>query len=205
MRRWNVALGISLVTLGIAACGPETAPSTSIDPAFALLMDQYIGEARASGASEAQLAALTDARATGDISYEVLNAAIEETFACFNEAGVRYRQDTDNTQALPLIVYEFASPIEGNPVADACIDKNSFFVESAYQNQPRWRAVLDGRIEANRGEILACLRERGIEIDDDATPAEITESTRLSLEEVRKYLDAGSEEPFMCLVAHNAY
>ncbi|MCJ7827043.1 MAG: hypothetical protein MUP36_02235 [Demequinaceae bacterium] len=145
---------------------------------------------------------LEDSRLTGEVTFEQLAYAVGATFQCFDDAGVVYRTVEAYEDALmPEYPYEFQGPPEGNPVADACIDENSIYVEHAYSIQPQVIELQDVRIEEHRDEIIACYLEIGIEISEDATADEIRQA-RFSLTEDEYWAlhESGRPTPGECVI-----
>ena len=201
----NIAFALAfVVVIPLAGCGSQASPVASVDTEFVLILDNLIAQAKEADASSTQIESLARARKEGDVSLALLTDAVNATFACFDDAGIGHQLSTDKSQPLPLLTYLYESPESGNPVAEACIVRNSYFVEAAYQNQPRWHAQVTQRIKANRDAIVACLQELGIEISADATPDEIKQSTQISTEELHEYLDRGARAPVECLADFGA-
>src|SRR5690606_9595243 len=65
------------------------------------------------------------------------------------------------------------NPDEGQRIVDSCRRQHSEFVEEAYMSQPSSLALIDAHIQEVRPEIVACLRDAGREVDDDATFSEL--------------------------------
>lgn len=150
----------------------------------------YLAQARTSNASEAQIDALALSAETGEMSYETVNALVEDTFQCFESAGIWYVRNPDWERVPGFFIPDFGigEPIE---VADACLWRYSQYALLAYQQQPDYIELRDAALEADREQVLECLREHGVLIDDDVT----TDELRLAVQEL---LFATPDDPVVC-------
>jgi hypothetical protein len=172
-----------LLAAALAGCsgggGVDASPSVSPTTSAGSGLTEQLRKAEKNGnAGVAQIAALKAAAAKGSMSYEELDALINDTIACFESSGVDYRREPDREIApgLKMPAYGIGEPIA---VGDKCVAKYSGYAEAAYQTQPSAIEAKDAKFEAARPQVLACLREHGVAIDDVATRDEIERASIL--------------------------
>ena len=181
----GACVSLAVVVLGSGcASAPESSPS-GYEVTFITYIDYLIESAHNQGASSTQLAILDAARESCDVTFKDLDRATQDTFACFEAAGIDYsRSVSDGLDA--TITYSF-SPPNGDPsVADSCILKYSQFVEMAWNSRPAALEADDAVVLAHRNELVACLRKRGAEVEDDATASELRQAAISTPEEERE-------------------
>lgn len=168
-----VGIGTSLAVALVACSGPGADPSGS-PQAESVFFEGWIEQAQGT-ASEEQLAILERAREAGVLDEADVQSALERTFQCFESADITYSQTIDQNMGLPLPAYTFGGGNDAAPdgpwvgVADACINANSFYVEMAYQNQPRAIDIQEAWFAANgRDQVVACLKANNWDFDEDA-------------------------------------
>jgi len=156
--------------------------------------DGVVELARASdGVSPDQLAVLDRAEAAGGLSYEDYAAAIDATLQCMNDAGINVIGPTaDDTWGYPRLTYiaqtgimdvtsgsaddgEYEEHVSASPeahdvdprtrVADTCRERNSMYVEYAYDSQPSTIQAYDAVLATKRKAVAACGHEVGIDPD----------------------------------------
>jgi hypothetical protein len=182
VRRRAVAL-VLVAVAALAGCsgggGGEVSPSASPTALAGPSFTEQLRIAETNrDAGETQIAALKAAATKGSMSYEELDALINDTIACFESSGVDYRRIADQEVAPGIMMpgYGIGEPIA---VGDKCVKKHSGYAELAYQRQPSVIAAKDAKFEAARPQVLACLREHAVAIDDDATRDEIDRAVSL--------------------------
>ena len=165
------------VTLGAAAC--SAAGDAPADGDSATTLEQIYDRAAEADASPAQLAVLERAVATQQVTFDDVSAAVDALAACVEAAGFALTRD-DRVAASGLREVSYAvtggdpaAPDEGQRILDSCRLQHSEFVEEAYLSQPSSVALLDAHIAEVRPEIVACLRDAGREVDDEATFSEL--------------------------------
>lgn len=181
-------VGLSAATA--AACSsPTRAPSPTAAPVS--VFTEGLAKARAAtpAASDAQIKALAKAAKSGEMSYEEVSALLEDTFTCFDNAGVDYRRLPDSQQIPGFKVpqYSYAEPVA---VGVGCLNRFSQYAEGAYQTQPKAAELRAAAFAAERPEVLACLRKKGAVLEDNATYDEMA-LARDSL--LRKAIKDGTE------------
>ena len=112
--------------------------------------------------------------------FEVVRDAYDRMFACFDASGVPYsgpRTYVDDTgfPMITYVTYDVAgmSEDEMSRVTRACVTRESEFIEQLYQSQPSYIEAADRAWDQALPQILACLRDNGVVIDDDATRSEV--------------------------------
>lgn len=175
----------------MTGCVAEPDPQVT-ESSGAEVFERYLAQARIAEASPEQIAVLESAVDAGEISYRQLAELTEHTISCLEDAGVSVIREPDLEPAPGFRVpaYGHGEPLA---VADACINHNSFFAAMAYIGQPSYIELRDAALEAERPAVLACLRENGVEIDDDATLDEIRQGAQEVLSET-----AGAGEEVFC-------
>jgi len=159
---------VALIGVVAAAGGcSQQAPAPSPQPdAFSQLVDGYLQDAEADGASEEQIATLKSARAAGKLTFEEYSAAIESTLECIEDAGFHVeRNPTGASGGLAMVNYFYESPESGNPVAEVCIRANSEAIEAVYQLQPTSVATKEAHLETQADELARCLEAEGFDVD----------------------------------------
>jgi len=175
-RSWALALVAAAALAGCSGGTGRASPSASPTTLAGSSFTEQLRIAQKSGDSgEVQIAALKAAAARGSMSYEDLDALINDTIACFESSGVDYRRIADQEVAPGLMMpgYQIGEPIA---VGDKCVAKHSGYAELAYQQQPSAIAAKEAKFEAARPKVLACLREHGVVIDEDATADEVKQA-----------------------------
>ncbi|MGC4174296.1 hypothetical protein [Demequina sp.] len=197
----RVVVGSCVAIVALTACS-SAVPEPSASPTgseFALLATDALNDARANGASDAQLHIIEDAIATGGISFDAIQEAVHATFACFDSAGVRYEEFAPAvTNGTLFPSYSFEGE-EKTAVADECIHTNSDYVEMLYMRQPSAiEAGLDA-FEAGMPVLIACLRRLGYELDDDVTADELKALLVMREEDVGTPREQEALDRFACV------
>lgn len=196
------ALGLLAVFAGplvLSACASNE--SATGDPAFNAFIEVVIEDARAQGVADSQLALLEGAKDEGYLSLSVTNEAINDTFACLDNAGVSHSLEepgSEDSFIPPGYLFQDHSD-EKTRLADDCIEQYSFFVESAFQSQPRAEAARQALFEAKLPEIVDCLQEQGEQISDGATTDEVLEIMRQPTEVWAEYIADSRPLPQVCM------
>jgi hypothetical protein len=193
-------LGVSALLFLTVGCSTYPQPSpTGYEAVYEQELGLLIEEAIDSGASETQIAILRHAQDSREVRFDDLDAAIKDTFSCFEDAGIEYAQSVQGG-LFPLITYSFVSLDGNSAVADRCILQNSQYVEMAYAAQPAARDTVDAALEEHREGIIACLQGRGIDIADDASTGEIREAARVTPEILEESMRTGMPLPDECIL-----
>ncbi len=119
------------------------------------------------------------------MTLQTVNQLVDETLACFSAAGIPYEISSPDVIAtgIELRTYTFRgvpglSDDQSLALADACIDGYSVFVESGFRSQPSTQELIDTQLLGAVPEAITCLREHGVDIDDDASIDEVRIASR---------------------------
>lgn len=171
-----IALGI---VVSLTGCNGNPSQDAAIQsaPSWNALVHEAISEATDGGASAQQIAILTEAEATGEITLESARDAARATVECMTSAGVdaSYRETEGSEGELPSPGFRVRSEADGglNAIATKCETQESGWVNHLYQVQPRAVEKRDANIDQHMPELLACLKKRGFAPDADATRDEV--------------------------------
>lgn len=135
-RRTPVLVTVASLIGGLALTGCSGSTPWSNDASAASSWAAFVQEARDGGASETQLAALSDGKVTFTEYQDAVNASLD----CLRAAGIDViGVDVVNTRGFPEIDYSYAATAPGlsvdqtDVISQACLAKNSQFVEISYQ------------------------------------------------------------------------
>lgn len=166
----------------LAACNAHGGPALPTDSPYSSDYAQILDLARMKGASDEQIAQIDEYIDGREIPYSVVQEAFTRTDACLEAAGL---ESAINVSEVYPGYYSsdfmFRSKDgvtdEGDQdVGTACQDREVTYIGLLYDNQPGWIAARDAAFEARRPELLACLRDHGVAIEDDATYDEMMNS-----------------------------
>lgn len=122
------------------------------------------------GASPEQLAIIED----GEISFDEYQVAVTRTVECLRSAGIDViGTGVSSPRGFPEISYSYSTGSPGrteaetDAIAQECIMSNSLFVESLYRESPVAQEARELYFEPYRDSVVACLRDNGVEVDDD--------------------------------------
>lgn len=165
----------------LVACGASrdtradeqpTGPPDSLEAQVAEALEQ--DEWRTVSAKQRSI--LDEAIVQGEISFDQLNEAIQDTFQCFDGLGVTYGLDpVQEDEGFPVLGYHYAFPSgmteeQAIAVTDACIVKNSGLVEMLYVSQPTSvEAFMDHWETTYKAAETACLEAHGVTVPEDVT------------------------------------
>jgi hypothetical protein len=189
--------------LVLAACTGPSSPSTShaSPPAasatpsivpedrqanFANMAREFLTSTDYPNMSDGQIALIKRAIETGGISFEDYQSALQNTFDCFEKAGLHYSAPApSNDRGFPFIAYTYEATKSGdNPVATSCIKKNSDAIETLYQMQPSSLEGVDVKFKAAMPVLVPCLREGGYFADvPDPTIEQVKQELVMALRE----------------------
>lgn len=171
-----VALGMVALITGCSG-NPSQEATVPSAPSWTELVNEAIPQATDRGASARQIAILTNAQKTGDITLASAREATQATVDCMTSAGVdaSYVETEAADGELPLPGFRVRVDADGavNPLVTACENQESAWVNHLYQVQPRAVEKRNANIDRHMPELLACLAERGFAPDADATRDEI--------------------------------
>ncbi|MGC4174397.1 hypothetical protein [Demequina sp.] len=198
--RW-LPFGAALGVLALGGCSGEAVPKASASSdvdwsGYSQLVTDTVGDARADGASEEQLATLERVADAGVIAYSDLEERLQATFSCFDASGIPYTYEppADGID-FPEGMYfhgdaEGMSEDQSLAVADECIRRESFYVDMVYQLSPGVGARRAREEQANLPAAIECVKRLGIDVGDSDTVSELTAVVD----------ESGNDEASECLV-----
>jgi len=170
----------------------------------AAMFADYVDQAESGGAGEPQLAVLREAERTLRIDYETVDALVQESFACMERSGISH-EDSVRHELLPghaIPAYSFAATAEGMTqdevlaAADACLYEHSYWAEAALADPRGFPEAYDAQLRKDLPDVLACLAENGVTVDDDATLEEVrVASAELTIKQVES---KDAADPVQC-------
>jgi hypothetical protein len=113
------------------------------------------------------------------IPFSVVEGAVQRTFACLDANGLEYQSNIIETYPGYFNYDYYFRPISGDAdeaarlTGNACQDHESTFIAMLYDNQPGIIEAIDEAFNEQRPELLQCLRDHGVNVDDDATRDEM--------------------------------
>ena len=166
------AAGVIVALTGCAGSGGDPASSA---PVFA----HAIEEARAGGASQAQIDLLERLAEKGSVELDDVREALEGTYECLDAAGISHREEirTDNA-GVDFVTYDMRQPVTrdlnaGMAIADACAEQHSLFVENLYAEQPSVVEIHEKHFATVvTPAFLECYSSYGIAVEKDRTDME---------------------------------
>lgn len=205
MRR---ARGLALAAVAILCLGgctdevsgdvPDTSPT---GPTFEALIQSALDDAAASGVDPSQVAALEAAKAVGEVTVEAFADAQRRSFECMESAGLTVEEIADAPRdGLPYLAAVIDAPVDMPDatklqLVDDCMLRFSKLLETVYVQQPSSLNAYFDRIDDHREELIACLRERGATLDDDASIDELfVANEEINLQEAEK------GQPYDCML-----
>lgn len=177
------ALGALGALVAISACAEDQPAPATPDAAFAALAASVRHDALEASASAEHLRAIDDAAQHGVVAPEAMRQALLAYGECLTDAGWEFTLDpaTQGPPEFPTFAYTSTGPANGDAtVMDTCWGVHAGALDTLYQNQPGLHQAADRIIEAHRADILACLREADIDIDDGATLDELKKAVALA-------------------------
>lgn len=190
MRSVIAVIGAGIVAVGVLATASGcTAPSPeSTDEISAEMLASYVelrDDAIEYGASPEQVATLDAAIDSGTrVSFEQYKAAKNLEIGCIEGLGFDIVELRETRRAgwveIEYMYGGFSTSAEGTALlddADHCMNRHALFIELAYQT-PRSIEEREALREAHRDELVACLREDGVYVADDATWGELVRLDR---------------------------
>ncbi|MCR6711664.1 MAG: hypothetical protein NVV57_02725 [Demequina sp.] len=156
---------------------PETWP-------FQDQIDRAISSAQANKASQAQLDALTAAKASGGVTEAQVREATEAVAQCIQDLGGTTSPMTDTTsRGLWFPNFTYAGPPgvsedEFSRLYDDCENKNRVYLMNVYGQQPQAQEALVATLQAHEQQLKSCLKEMGGHDVDDMTINEMWEALK---------------------------
>lgn len=175
-------VGVSaLMAATLTACAPAKEVTPSPAGAYGEVFTLIRETAVANGASEEQLAELDRYADGGEIPFAVVSNAMDRTFACLDVKGISYASEVyEIYPGYPVYDYSWSVPEgltaeEARDLGDVCGDRESAFISSLYEQQAGFLEQRDALFESMRPDLLQCLHDHGVTVEDDATRDEMTQ------------------------------
>jgi len=180
MRRGSCLILAGAAAIALACVGGCSAHHDSDDEPWSMgpydeLLDRYIAEAQAEGASQAQLDALGAARVAGRIDIEQMREANAANADCLEDSGFTVTV-SDAVQASGFVVPTFdaaypsdLSTAQGDAIVDNCDIQNLHWISAAYQLQPEARDKVGAYVLSLEPDLRTCLEDHGYSTDPGAT------------------------------------
>jgi len=178
-RRRTVALSllsvIGFASLALSGCSSESLAQESAKQDFAFMIEELIQSAEDGGAGDEQLAILRNAQATGFVSIEDARMAARAMVECVKDAGSdAFVADQTMESGIVVPVYNYlADTPQQQAIGDACDTREAFWVNGAYQMQPRSLEMNDAYLERQAPVVRSCLEREGYELDEDMGTREV--------------------------------
>lgn len=182
--RWSSATRVSLIFVTMAClsvlngCVPaqQSLPGPRTPQPWSETLRKAKVAATSKGASPEQLAVI----ASGRVTFEDYEKAVRRTISCLESNGVTVvNKDVTRENGFPQILYSYSVSSPGrtdqqtDDVSQSCINTHSLFIEGLYGDSPEVQAAMDRAFEGKRADVVACLKEQGIQVPSDATRRDI--------------------------------
>jgi hypothetical protein len=166
---------IGCATLALSSCSSESLAQESAKQDFAFMIEELIQSAEDGGAGDEQLAILRNAQATGFVSIEDARMAARAMVECVKDAGSdAFVADQTMESGIVVPVYNYlADTPQQQAIGDACDTREAFWVNGAYQMQPRSLEMNDAYLERQAPVVRSCLEREGYELDEDMGTREV--------------------------------
>lgn len=186
---FGLALALALAAYFLAACSAPDGGSVA-SPTAGSLIAQWVAYFDSTGdidqVSSEQREVLEASAKPGELSYSDVTGLIGLVFECVEQQGLQ-AQWRD-----PLEDYGFAVPAysvtesaalgseASQAVIDGCTERFSALAEQFYIWQPKNAAIGNANwTREDRAQMMTCLLDNGVQIDDDATRTEIEQAALL--------------------------
>jgi len=178
-------LSAAFFVLALSGCSGDGEPAPGASPrvdwsGYSQLVTEVVEEAKVAGASAEQIAALEQIAAAGEITYADLEQRMQATFACFEASGIPYTYEPPAEGIdYPEAMYfhgdaEGISEDQSLAIADECINRESFYVDTAYQLSPAVTARRDREDQAHLPAAIECVKNLGIYPGNATTMPELS-------------------------------
>lgn len=177
---WLLILSAALV---ISGCSANTPVLPSADPSR-IFFEQVLAEAESQGASESQLETLKTAAARGSVVYADVVSLLPGLQGCIEDVGGYFSVGSDQQIGPELVAPTYSVGIPGLEetaalaVIQSCEQTHIDAVMGALWTQPSTVEARDAEFREALPDVLKCLREHGIVVDDDAPVAEVDALSR---------------------------
>jgi len=170
-------LAAIVATIPLSGCGSSDPAASPEEVAFQASVQDAIDNARAGGAGEEQLLMLERAKESGTVPIDDARTAARGAVACMEDAGLVAEYFEETTEAgILLPTYSVQVPDIDTVIDELiseCENRESFWVNMLYQTQPISTSVTDAYNAERMPYLIACLKENGVAVDDEATRVEL--------------------------------
>lgn len=178
-----VAVACVLALSGCSDAAPDPRDAALSWSQFRSMVDESL--AKGGDLSPAQAEILERAKALDEMTFALVEEAVNNAFTCMEGVGVTGTwMEPDTEEGFPVPTYKYGTSLdrpqsEWLPVAEECIRRESSVAEALFQLQPKAESLRSEYFrEVRRPAIVACLEENGVEVPDDATEGEIDALTQ---------------------------
>lgn len=178
-RRRTVALSllsvIGFASLALSGCSSESLAHESAKQDFELMIEELIQSAEDGGAGDDQLAILRKAQEAGFVSIQDARMAARAMVECVKDAGSdAFVTDQTMESGIVVPVYNYlAENPQQEAIGDACDTREAFWVNGAYQMQPRSLEMNDAYLEQQVPVVRSCLEREGYDVDESMGTREV--------------------------------
>lgn len=154
--------------IGASACAASTTNDLSATSGPADVFAEALAEARDAGASEAQLAALSEAVDTGTVSVEAAREAARRAVACMQHGGLdaQFEEKTlSHGVVVPGYLVNHGAEDDVDAQIEVCDQQEFSWVNQVYQLQPSSVETAEQFVEQQAPVLRACLEKNGVDID----------------------------------------
>ncbi|MDE0573912.1 hypothetical protein ON058_10865 [Demequina sp. B12] len=165
LHSWSGAAA-AFIVLGATACSPA-ASDAAADPDFAAYIDELLEEAHNEGASAQQIDILEQAKADGELTYEMALEANRNVVACLADVEIEAHV-VEETTNYGLTIPGYAAQLGDGSSEESvtvCDQSEVYWTGQAYQLQPSSEALQSAYIAKQRPLVEACLTREGAEFD----------------------------------------
>lgn len=173
--------GLLLLTLlmPLSACSNDRQSSTTATGDWRVQLDQAIKEAETQR-TQPQVEILRDIKKRdGAASYDDVTRLLPAFVSCIEGLGYSYAPSAPDTKVpgFPVLQYQVTGPDSDSPekqseLISSCDIKSLRFVNAYYQTQPAFVQAYQADVRSHLPDIISCLRDHGVAIDDDAGVSE---------------------------------
>ncbi len=145
----RLRVGAAIFVVALTGCAESGGDPASSAPVFA----HAIEEARAGGASQAQIDLLERLAKKGAVELDDVREALAGTYECLDDAGISHSEVIqENRGGFPMITYAMSQTADMDVdtamrLSDQCAITHSAFVEQLYATQPQAVAAEEAYIE----------------------------------------------------------
>lgn len=190
LRSFALVASVTTALLVLSACSDSGTDEAKGDWGFAPTIERILVDARAAGASEAQIETLQEWLEIQDTPVSDVEAAFHRMSACLDAAGIGYFQNSlSGGQDYPEFRYGvYANTGAEVQVMNVCDTREFYFVSMAYQVSPGVTARRARQDAEHLPRAITCLEDHGIEVSEVST-----------LEDLNRWLaEEGLEDPWSC-------